>query len=290
MKKLGLQFLVLALLTLALQIPLGRLLDTRPFFERDTLDRALDDRVDIVYFGDSVLSTVEPGDRDTRDIARMVDADLDAMTVGLVQRPGYEMDIFASFVDYLARQPRRPRFLVVPLNLRSFSEMWPYSFGFDRLRLSLGDPATLGLYRPLRSLGLAPEEVLVTPARIRERPAKDLWKSAYMGTVDPKHERLASIRELAAVARKAGMTPVFYLTPINLDAGGQLHGAEFREKALAGAKVCADVAASTGFPVLDLSAALPDAGEFGSMEHLRDTGRLRVAAELAKALRALAKP
>jgi hypothetical protein len=260
-------------------VPVGHVLDSRPFPERDRLDQALAAKVDIVYLGDSVLESVSGKDSDRRDIARMLDDLLNTRAIALVQHAGYEMDVYESFAEYLAKQPVRPRVLVVPVNLRSFSTQWPYSFERERLRLAWGDLLGVPAYRPLTGLGLVPSPPF---ASVPGRPESDSWRDAYATPLSPSHPRLRSLRKLVDVCRRAGIRPLVYVTPVDVAQGERRAGAGFRIEVAKNVEICKSAA---GMTLVDLSAAEGDSGEFSGGEHLAQGARRRVAEALAAALR-----
>jgi len=274
MKKLSLRFLVLFTLAFAAQLPVGHLLDGRPFEERDRLDRSLAERVDVVYLGDSVLESLSGRDVDRRDISQMLDDLLDNRSVVRVSHAGYGMEVYLRFAEYLARQPVRPRILVVPLNLRSFSALWPYSFEFERLRLAWGDLIGVGLYRPMTGLKLLPAPAGRGPAL---RSGEDFPRAAYGGALSPEHPRVRALKQLTEVCRKAGILPMVYVTPVDAAGGGP----EVQGRVVQNVEICREAAGS----LLDLSAAVADRSEFIGYEHLAERGRRRVASELASALK-----
>jgi len=269
MKKLAPRFLALFALAFAVQIPVGHLLDGKPFETRDRLDRGLADKVDVVYLGDSVLESVSARDADKRNIAQLIEG----QSVVLVSHAGYGMEVYLRFAEYLARQPARPRTLVVPVNLRSFSALWPYSFELERLRLAWGDLLGVGLYRPMTGLKLLPAPPAPgTPPHSGE----DFLDAAYGHPIRPNHPRLLALRRLTEVCRQAGMQPLIYVTPVDV-AGGD---AAFRAQIAANVEVCRGVASG----LLGLSAAVTERSEFIGYEHIAERGRRQVASELTRSL------
>jgi len=193
--------------------------------------------------------------------------------VVLVSHAGYGMEVYLRFAEYLARQPARPRTLVVPVNLRSFSALWPYSFELERLRLAWGDLLGVGLYRPMTGLKLLPAPPAPgTPPHSGE----DFLDAAYGHPIRPNHPRLLALRRLTEVCRQAGMQPLIYVTPVDV-AGGD---AAFRAQIAANVEVCRGVASG----LLGLSAAVTERSEFIGYEHIAERGRRQVASELTRSL------
>ncbi|HLY74826.1 MAG TPA: hypothetical protein VKU80_11970 [Planctomycetota bacterium] len=280
MKRLVSRFLLLFSMALAAQLPVGYMLDGKPFEARDHLARSLAEKVDVVYLGDSVLESLADRDSDRRDISQMLAEHLDHQSVALVSHAGYGMEVYLSFAEYLSRQPAPPKVLVVPINLRSFSALWPYSFELDRLRLAWGDLLGVGLYRPMRGLRLLPPPPLPAP---KPGPGEEFLMGSYGEVLRPVHFRLEALRKLVQACRKAKIVPLVYVTPIDVVQGSRLLGPGFREQVARNVEVCRSAAGS----LLDLSAAVRDPGEFIGYEHLAQRGRQLVASELAAALKSL---
>ena len=280
MKRLASRFLLLFTLAIAAQLPVGHLLDGKPFETRDRLVRSLAEKADVIYLGDSVLESLAERDSDRRDISRMLAEHLEHQSVALVSHAGYGMEVYLSFAEYLARQPVRPKVLVVPINLRSFSALWPYSFELERLRLAWGDLLGVGLYRPMRGLRLLPPP---PPSAPKARPGEEFLSGSYGGVLRPEHVRLQDLRKLIRACRRAQIVPLVYITPIDVVQGTRLLGPGFLEQVARNVEVCRSAAGS----LLDLSAAVLDPGEFIGYEHLAQRGRQLVASSLADALKTL---
>jgi len=286
MKKLVGKFLLLTPLILVLQLGVGRVLDGYPFLQRDALDEHLRNKVDIIYFGDSVLFTTKGADRDRRSIAQMVDDQLEGKTVGLVQSSGYDMVDYRCFLEHLLREKHRPQIILVPINFRSLSPVWPGGFEFDRFRLSWGELVGVGFYRPLCGLRLkTPPALPVVPTS-----TEDLWRKSYLSPLTVDHAKLAEMARLIALCRKASIVPFFYVTPINVTQGDRLCGPDFSKEIARKVEVCREAASASGVTILDLSRLVLDPNDFELVEHLGEAGRRRVAAELTAALNRLSRP
>ncbi|HVE38740.1 MAG TPA: hypothetical protein VNM14_02560 [Planctomycetota bacterium] len=288
MRKLALRVLSLAVLIAVLQLPIGMLLDAAPFPERDVLDEGLRGKTDIVYFGDSVLASSYGGDVDRRSIAAMLKDQLGGPSVTLVQYPGYELEIYRDFLEYTARQPQRPRAVVVPINLRSLGPGWPFTFPVDRARLTWGDVIGLGYHRPratFRWTTLPRQPATPSFPDIAER-----WRYHYLYPLSEEHPRLRALKELIGICRKAGIVPILYVTPINVGKGVRLVGPEFAGHVARETALCRAAGASLQEDILDLSTLVPEEKDFENVEHLLERGRMQVAVELARAVRKKLSP
>jgi len=117
------------------------------------LDAYLADGVEVIYFGDSTL-TYPLGQVTTGEILQEM---LPNTTVGQIAHPAYNLDLYLHYVRYILRAPRRPRVVIVPINMRSFSPEWDmrpgYQFEEEKKTLALGPVLARILARPLAILG-----------------------------------------------------------------------------------------------------------------------------------------
>jgi hypothetical protein len=288
MRRLALRVLSLAVLVALLQVPIGMLLDRAPFPERDAVDEGLRGTADILYFGDSVLASGYGSDLDRRSIAAMLNEQLPGHSVTLVQYAGYELEIYRAFVEYASRQPRRPRAVIVPINLRSLGPGWPFSFPLDQARLTWGDVIGLGYHRPRSTFRWTPLTRRPVPPSFPNEA--DRWTYHYVFPLAEEHPRLRALKDLIGTCRKSGIVPIVYVTPINVAKGARLAGSDFAAQVAREAAVCRAVGASVNEEVLDLSAFVPEEADFEAVEHLLERGRRKVAGELARVVRKKLSP
>jgi hypothetical protein len=288
MRKLALRVLSLAALVAVLQLPIGMLLDGAPFPERDAVDEALRGTTDILYLGDSVLGTNYGLDQDRRSIAAMLNEQIPGHSVILAQYPGFELGVFRGWVDYASRQARRPRAVIVPINLRSLGPGWPFSFPLDQARLTWGDVIGLGYHRPRSTFRWTP--LTRRPPPLIFANEADRWKYHYVYPLSEDHPRLRDLRALIGTCRSSGIVPIVYVTPINVAKGVRLTGPDFAAHIARESAVCRAVGASLHEEILDLSAFVPEEGDFENVEHLLQRGRMKLATELARVVRAKLSP
>ena len=316
MIKLGLRLGFIALIVVALQFLVGQVAFRRKFRTRETLDGHLARAASVVYFGDSVIGSANGADADKRDIASMLQDRLPPGSVGLVDRHGYDLDTFREFVDYIARQPRKPKWVVLPINLRSFSPAWDrrpqYQGEFDKLRLRHGDLLACAWSRPLSSFKLlrlnpiSPREFQEThvyrgSARVgvirdfdnpsyavfSEEKLRNKFVLDYLYPLARNHRKLRSMLAVEEACRKAGIVPIFYVSPVDVESGTRSLGPEFRDTVAAHVELLRGLLAERKVPLLDLSSSL-DAAAFDwrdrlyPNEHLKEKGRRFVADEVAR--------
>jgi hypothetical protein len=318
MKRILFKAAVLIALVLPLQALMGGWLARRPFPRRDAIDQCLADRVDLLQFGDSLARHVSEKDLDRRPLAEMVADLLPDLRVGTLQGDGSSMELYEACVRYIARQANRPKRVLIPINLRSFSHEWDtrpeYQFRADRLRLRWGDTLALGFQTPLSTWRIYPlnplthEQHLRLPVEVDGRPlavVRDLledqrsipgWEPLpsqfafrYLYTLEPGHRKLKSLASIVDVCRGAGMEPLFYIAPVDVEGGQAALGPMFRDRLGRNVDILLRRLDGLQAKYLDLSREL-DSAAFDwkpgfPNEHLNERGRLRAGEALANFLR-----
>ena len=127
------------------------------------MEEYLSAQVDIVYLGDSTLSY--PVDQVTT--GQILQEMLPDFTVGEISHPAYNLDLYLHYVQYMTRSVHRPRVVIIPINMRSFSPEWDmrpgYQFEEVKRTLTLGLFLSRILSRPLKTFGFfAPSFAIVT--------------------------------------------------------------------------------------------------------------------------------
>jgi len=315
-KKLGVRLGAVALIVVALQFVVGQVAFRRKFRTREAVDGHLARAVPVLYLGDSVIGSFHPADADRRDIAAMVQDRLPPGSVGLADRHGYDLDMFREFTDYVARQPQKPKRIVIPINLRSFSPAWDrrpqYQGEFEKLRLRHGDLLACAWSRPLSSFKLlrlnpiSQQEFLETPvfrgtARVgtirdfdnpsyavfSEEKLRNKFVLDYLYPLARDHRKIRSMLAIEESCRRSGIAPLFYVSPVDVESGTRSVGPEFKETIASHTKLLRELLAERQVPLLDLSASL-DASTFDwrdrlyPNEHLKEKGRRFLADEIAK--------
>lgn len=322
MKRFVLKALALAAALLPLQLCVGEMLELGPFPAGKRLEELRNARADILLLGDSVATHVRPDDRDRRPLDQLLSERLPGVTVGLVGGNAHFMDVHLAVAERAFASGWRPRAVVVPVNLRSFSPLWDLHPGLrhlkERLRLRWGDMWGLGLARPVEAYGLyergpasekewlespvfrgtqrmgTVDEMLNGRGALASVPALErLFVLTYMQAIDPSHRHLKALRKLVELCRRQGVPLLVYSTPIDLQSGQRWVGQEFRERVRQNALTVRGALESVGSSLLDLTPMLPaEVFAWGPIpnEHLSEKGRARLAEQLAKALSGKADP
>jgi len=312
-KKLLLRLICLVLLACVLQLTLvpklRKMKDVRRF------ESCFAQAPDVVMFCDSTNAWIDEKDSDPRAISDMFEDLLDETKIGHVTRAAYHVQVYAAFVDLVVARGLRPRGLVIPINLRSFSPEWDrkpaYQFEKElRLIRNADAPLRLAVDPLLRTLHLIDEapvtqheyknspvyrgERLVGVVRDFDNPSfREVTRERtrnkmilhYMYPLREDHRKLEALRNIARTAARNDLNIVFYISPIDVQTGEELLPDEFRRQVGANVAMIQQALAGHRPALIDLSAALPaDAFSWHDYpnEHLCQEGRALVATRLAE--------
>jgi len=282
------------------------------------LNRYLEERVDIIYFGDSTVHHFAESDRNKNPISLMLQDRLPGYSVGKVAGAAYNMDLYERYVAYIVARGAKPRLIVIPINLRSFSPEWDqrpeYQFEKEKLFLTLApnffhflfyrpisvfsnlqpiqeqDYRESPVYEGFRQVGVVREfDNPSFRAFSREKTTRKLILR-YMASLDGRHRKVQSMLRIVRMAKENGLSILFYITPIDYRTGNRHLGSVFAQRIGENARFIRSLLEVRRGAVLDLSLTLDSpAFNFGHFpddhlypnEHLKEQGRRYVAAALS---------
>jgi hypothetical protein len=273
----------------------------------------------VIYFGDSVSLRVSRDDRDTRSLAEMVTARLSKkMQVVSIYGSSYDIRVFDAFVRALVEMKHRPRVIILPLNLRTFSPQWRLNpaLQFDEQMRTVEDFAA-GSVRSVRSADKVPrsfEEFEATPVeypntsmtrigqyydlvRMRARTTEEreyrwrhLFVFHYMHPLHSDHPMLLLVKETLEQIERIGAFAIVYTVPVNYQAARKLIGDDFlrsiRQQVDLLHSLVTEMEHRGKARFLDLATMFgPDSffHEHYTTEHLNERGRQMLADLLAQA-------
>ena len=272
----------------------------------------------MVFMGDSSTYWFAPEDQDQRGIAAMLDAALGGGKVAGFVGAGVPPNLFPDMLTAVLRHGGHPSMVVACANPRALSPVWdlhPF-WQFPRERLYLKHDSTLLrlFYRPLAIFqafnlrpvdakiyfdgvrtcfadnGRAVPEVLSQPMLpqhlIPLLPAPDYFYASYCAPLSPDNRQFRALAELRDRTAVAGMCLLFYIPPLNYQAGQAYLGNAAHTQREARIAQMAAQARAPHVRVLDLSTLLT-ARHFTSKaltEHIDATGRHAVAQAIAEAI------
>ena len=290
---------------------------------RDALQKG---EVAAVYFNDSVMGG--HNDDEPRTTIATLLGDRRGLSIHPVSGPGYAATLFREYAAIIAQAEQRPRLAIISINLRAFSDDWfftprgMYASTGDYLRL-LATPPTLadvpawlaseerdpavwwaartrrdasGHETLFREINARRNRLMAAPTPglpPEEAKRRQLFIKHYMTDIPPDHPMIGDLLDTAATLSRAGVTTLFYLTPIDVEGGMSLVGGEFAATASDNARRVAKALTEAGADCLDLSAQLPEdrfVDRDYACEHLNLAGRRQVAEALAAHLAKTAKP
>ena len=309
---------MLTIMIALLQIPISTVLPN-PSKEIALLDAHLEGGTPILYFGDSVIKGTVPSDSDKRSIPQLLEAQLSNKRVGRVSHAAYQMDLFLDYCRYVIRHPTPPEIIVIPINMRSFSPLWdlmPWcQFDVERILLSQNRFLLKAFMRPLRIFDYKPtpsiteEEFLrsdVFRGSVRIGEVEDFQgpeyraitegntirkiHANYLFPLDRDHRKMRSMRLIAEELTRAGIRPVFYVTPVDVQSCAE-YEPEFAEDLAQKVHLIEEILKARNVPLIDLSTSVDPEGFFWSYdpgllhypnEHINQRGKKIVANRLAE--------
>ncbi|HUR38495.1 MAG TPA: hypothetical protein VM222_03335 [Planctomycetota bacterium] len=309
MKRLLIKVFAGLLAVALLQIPLGYVLATRENPLREQLDALVPMHPDVLYLGDSVLESVASSDAPPISLASMLKKGLPGMSLGFLSGPGHGPEVHRDETAYVLGKGLRPRAIVVPINLRSFSEFWDQmpqlQYSRERFWLRHGDLLGRGLHGPMSTYqlysaleGYARSEkeydripvvrgtgTLGTLGEIFKGPAPELhladsFNATYLYSLASDHRKVLALSGLARICRDSGIPLLAYVTPIDIETCERLLGPGIRPRIEKNIDVVRVAMEREGAQWKD-AAFLLKARDFDwhryPNEHLNENGRRRLA-------------
>lgn len=273
----------------------------------------------VLLLGDSVSERVSNTDQDVRNLAEMVEQKLGSTTATLsISGTGYHMGVFEAFIRCLGKTRHRPALVVLPINLRSYSPQWDrdprYQYDEEiqaveryiergkRSRFLRRKPLDWAAFERMsvaypasseRSIGdflrVIDSQPLGEDERLQRR--RTIFRFHYLHPLVENHRRLRQLQRLVNAAIELGVSVLAYVTPLNFQAGEELHGDAFRRAISAQLGVVRHVLESVPtqgrLQFVDASLSL-DRGHFfhdyEPSEHLNQRGREVLANLIANAV------
>ncbi len=285
--------------------------------EITSLRKIREQKTDILFMADSTNRITNEKDN-KQAISEILQGLIPEMKVCDISHAAYHLNIYVEFIRNIAKQNSRPRIIIIPISIRSFSSSWDMKpdYQFEKEKLFLKYDSTLFdlFFKPLAALktfnlntaswnnyNKAPvydgSKFICTVAEFND-PEIGTWtwnahQTAwnYMGAINPEHRRLQAIREISRLSSAAGIKIIYYITPVNFQLGVFYTGNRFTEQVISNVNLVSNVVTSCDAELLNLSEGLnityfQNNGQRIN-EKLNIDGRRYVADQLAKAIRSL---
>lgn len=280
-------------------------------------DRYLAEGRDIIFFGESTLYTVNPNDTDRSSIDRMLEPLIPQYRLGAIAHDAYHLQLYESFCAYIAQQSSHPRLLVVPINIGTLGPYWDArpEYQFQRIMLFLKNDHWWfrAFYRPLAAFGAldlnpvsqrAFDSIIVYDEdrpvgrmkdfmagrfqTVTDENTRDQIVVRYMHNASPQDRKIQAMCRIAEISRRNGIPVLFYLTPIDYQAGDKSLGPRFTEHIARTIALIEKLLAERQCVPLNLALSLDSSyfhwGSRYPNEHLNERGRRFVAEQLAAAI------
>lgn len=266
---------------------------------------------DIIYFSDSVMKSHSKCEKNTMgvdDILREM-----GLHVINLNSSAYSPILYKDYIKIIPKNAT----VVVPINLRSFSEEWfyfnQYRFIAQRIIYSMlaldlkatcqaifdyfiytkekynslyiiRDNNNLGTINNIQKIKIDEDFYCHDKFYYKKEEFKDKlslkYKSFYMYKLDRNHEMFKYINEMINYAKSHNIKLVFYITPINIDHGKVIVGDDFKSSVENNVKIIKQFFIDHNIAVLDLSYSVPGENFIDQnyvCEHLDYNGRKIIA-------------
>lgn len=241
----------------------------------------------VLYFGDSSVDFYEEGETDRRGILAMLDEMLPDSGVGSAANSGFTLPLFRDMFTLLQQPESRVRTVIICVNLGFLSPAWymrPDPF-YCQSRYFLRYNGVVGqaFYRPLvafravspvsytqvdrdrtplyfedrRFLTVGEMERFLDAAQDRQEAGRTAAIATYMQPVTARNPSVQALIDLVRKCRDAGIRPVPYISPINVEHGEKLLGPAFRKQTEHNIAVLRKLLADEEIEPLNLAFDLP---------------------------------
>lgn len=313
--KIGILFLTIFILQITLYFAEG---GSKHIYSKKikSVYSAIHSRPDIIYFGDSVITSVSSSDKNKKTLPEMLAGMIKNKKVEAVENAAYHSEVFYAVCRYMVSRGMLAETVVVPINLRSFSPEWDikpgYQFAEDIAFFKYDSLLFRSFYKPLavfKVFDLTPvseDEYNQTPVyngdalagkvmdfddkkryeRYSDENMKNKLIFFYLYKLSEKHRKVKALVSLSNLLKGTSANVVFYLTPVDYETGDKFMGVQFSRRIHDNADVIMTLLKETGAGVIDLSRSLPSSAfdltdRHYCNEHLNEKGRKFVAEQIA---------
>ena len=281
---------------------------------------------DGLLLGDSVAERTSWHDTDKTTLAQMLKSALsDVYNLGTISYSAFNMKILSYFIEALQVMKRRPRFVILPINMRSFSPQWDlepswqFDTEIDLISKFISNPGMVPSYVPevmdlgalyeefdstsvqyglseLKSIGQFRLVISGKPSTAEQRNYRlaQLYIFHYAFALKQNHRKLTYLRKLLNLLQEMKIYGFLYVTQINIESGRKYASEGFEKSIRTNVAVVKDVVAeaamSNAISFFDYGEALSPKYFFHeeeTTEHLNQAGRRVVASLIAEQIKKL---
>ncbi len=281
---------------------------------------------EILYFNDSTMGAHNSDE--TQDTLAQLVATATGQSIQGVSAPGLTPVLVKAYTALLAQAPHKPKVAIININPRALTardffdptryygnllhyltvlthEPAPGGYlewcaarlrGLDftahlkSLTASGAFPASEEYFAARRKTALQPFKGSCTQDSQEEADLCSLFIDNYMVVIDSQSPMSLVLGDALDMLRRAGITPLVYVTPVNIQEAVSLAGPQFAQRMRDNIAALRRNAASHGVDLLDYSELLgPErfVDRQWACEHLSFEGRRQLAIQLAQAVKAL---
>ena len=251
----------------------------RELIELIDLYSSLDRAAEVLLLGDSVVERISRYDGDQRTLDRILgELFTGQLRVGCISHTAYNLRIFEALLRALGQLPARPKLIILPINLRSFSPQWfhnpvwqlthemdsieqfiakggknpmleresrsTYSLGwyFVPVKYPASDFTRLGQF--LEVIYAKPKRAKPKNEAARLQRKKQIFIFHYLHPLSPTHPLLGNLKRVIELSANLRVALLAYFTPLNYQAGQKIVGEAFLETVNANLALVQEVFAS----------------------------------------------
>jgi hypothetical protein len=212
-----------------------------------------------LFLGDSTLQAISNHDNDRRCLGEMLDEAVPCqLGLARISRDGYHPGIFWMITHTLAALKRFPKYIVLPINMRSFSPQWDLhpvhqhvrevveirdwlgrsGYAANELKgidqqTSNDDYLSTRVNYPLTDLTRIEQFIRIELSRPKtDKEKHERWRQLFifnqLHPLAPTHRKFCMIEKAVQMLRLGGVRLLCYITPINVEAGERFVGLEFK--------------------------------------------------------------
>lgn len=270
------------------------------------MEKALNQKKDILYFGDSILFT-------TGNLPEVLQSLLPYTSVEMVAHPADSPIVFLDYCRYLSRNTYKPKVIIVPISMRTFSIEWETNpgkqfeeeklhFRFAKTPIEPFMPFLIG-FKVFKLYPRSYESFYTTPFIYKGKDlgiVNDYFGDRYKVYSDDNMRRkillyyayqlssndyvLDSIKRIADECSFSKV--VFYITPLSFETGEKYLGKDFTTQTNENISVVINALQKKHALFIDMSHDLSEKDFFWDdelymNEHVRESGRQKIAHKLA---------
>ena len=246
------------------------------------------ENVDLVYFGDSVLFSIDTDDdllgmqEFAKPIWKIPDIlrELTSWSLFDISHGNFSPVIYKEFARLIVQQPKKPKVVVIPINMRNFSSEWFYHpmYQFDIYKSQIGALTGKSIFENFgfyfsgrfmlesRIKNWIKEDINYNSINLNHRELRNyiiqesnstnreklLFRYHYMYSLKSTHKYFENLKITIDCLRSSDIKVLTYITPINIEEGSRLLGNQFIDVVKDNVDVIENFLSSNNIPLLNL--------------------------------------